>query len=168
MTRFFRSATAAGGRASQGSRFVFSVPTARGAAFHQGAGFVFSGPSTRGRRPRIARVSLRFFSPDRHGQAALHQGAGFVFSGPSPAAGRPRIARVRFVFSRPTATGSVPTRALDSYENTNAPLWNQSVARPACSWTRAFDARPFSSSWVYGPPLMDGSFFQVPSPARML
>jgi hypothetical protein len=57
----------------------------------------------------------------------------------------------RLVFSGQSITGSpIPRPAAASHENTNAVMWNQSVARPACAWTSAHGVRTFSSSWVNG------------------
>ena len=53
------------------------------------------------------------------------------------------------------------TRPVSAHESSRAvPLdWNQSVVWSASAWTWAHGVRPFSSSWVNGPPVIDDSFF---------
>jgi hypothetical protein len=133
----------------QGAGFVFSGPSPAAGGASQGFRFVFSA-----RPPQAGSVApgrwLRFFRSVTRGR-------------------RPVIARVWLCFFRPSRhrQAAFPRGSWIPTKIQTRPFWNQSVARPACSWTRAFDARPFSSPWVYGPPLRDDLFFQVPSPARM-
>jgi hypothetical protein len=105
-------------------------------------------------------LMICFFAPGYHRQAVSHESAGFVFSNPVNHRQRApdRNGLALFFRDQPPSVGSiaperwvcffrsssadrrrrnravelraVEPKGLASYENKNAPLWNQSVARP--------------------------------------